>query len=132
MKEWLLNFAQDLIGRVQGPLSFRLILQPTVAIILAVRAGVLEAREMSSGNEVHPKHWHLLLRGILLIIRLVIAVVVIDWIYQFYVVGELHGGESFTVSLILAVIPFFVVRALTRRIALRVRRPKAQQSDHPA
>ncbi len=38
-REW-----DDLAGRVGGPMTFRLILQPTVATILAVRAGFRDAR----------------------------------------------------------------------------------------
>jgi hypothetical protein len=34
----------DFIGRSDGPISFRLILQPAVAIILAIRAGMRDAR----------------------------------------------------------------------------------------
>jgi len=35
----------DLVGRLSGPLTFRLILQPTMAIIYALRDGAKDARE---------------------------------------------------------------------------------------
>ncbi len=35
----------DLVGRIHGPLSFRLILQPAVAIFLAIQAGMHDAKE---------------------------------------------------------------------------------------
>src|SRR4051812_14105605 len=35
----------DLIGRMEGPMNFRLIIQPLIACILAVRAGLQDARE---------------------------------------------------------------------------------------
>jgi hypothetical protein len=34
----------NLVGRLHGPLRFRLLLQPTVAGVLAVRAGLADAR----------------------------------------------------------------------------------------
>jgi hypothetical protein len=36
---------EDLVGRPDGPMSFRLILQPAVAIILAIRAGMRDERD---------------------------------------------------------------------------------------
>ena len=35
----------NLIGRIGGPLTFRLIVQPAVAAIFAIRAGLRDARE---------------------------------------------------------------------------------------
>ena len=35
----------NLIGRIGGPLTFRLIVQPTVAAFFAIRAGVKDFRE---------------------------------------------------------------------------------------
>jgi hypothetical protein len=36
---------ENLSGRLGGPMSFRLLMQPAVAIFFAVRAGVRDARE---------------------------------------------------------------------------------------
>ena len=41
------RFWENLIGRVGGPLNFRLMLQPMMGAILAVRAGLKDAREGS-------------------------------------------------------------------------------------
>jgi hypothetical protein len=40
----LSRFWADLVGRVNGPLSFRLFIQPAVATFLAIRAGIQDAR----------------------------------------------------------------------------------------
>ena len=45
MEDILNRFVTDLIGRLSGPLTLRLFLQPGVAIILALRDGVKDARE---------------------------------------------------------------------------------------
>ena len=39
MEEMLSRFWGDLMGRVGGPMTFRLILQPIMAAIFAVRGG---------------------------------------------------------------------------------------------
>ena len=39
---WVLH---NLVGRIDGPLKFRLILQPAVAIFFSTRAGLQDARE---------------------------------------------------------------------------------------
>ena len=42
----LLRLGQpDLLGRISGPMSFRMILQPAVATLLAIRAGMHDARD---------------------------------------------------------------------------------------
>jgi len=38
------SFWEDLIGRVGGPITFRLILQPSIAAILAIRDGLKDAK----------------------------------------------------------------------------------------
>jgi hypothetical protein len=44
MKEFLTRSWLDLIGRLDGPLAFRLILQQVAAAFLAIRAGLKEVR----------------------------------------------------------------------------------------
>ena len=41
---WVLS---HLIGRIHGPLNFRLVLQPTIAIVFAIRDGLEDARLLS-------------------------------------------------------------------------------------
>jgi hypothetical protein len=45
MEDMLSRVWENLIGRVGGPLTLRLLIQPTVATILAIRAGLQDARE---------------------------------------------------------------------------------------
>jgi hypothetical protein len=44
MDDFLSTFASDLHGRISGPFSFRFILQPTMAMIYALRDGVRDAK----------------------------------------------------------------------------------------
>ena len=41
MEELFTRFWEDLVGRVGGPMTFRLILQPIMAIIFAIRAVIV-------------------------------------------------------------------------------------------
>jgi len=45
MEESLMRVWTNLMDRVGGPMTFRVILQPTMAVLLAVRAGLKDARE---------------------------------------------------------------------------------------
>src|SRR3954467_15835765 len=45
MEEALAQAWDNLFGRVDGPMSFRLIIQPCVATFLAIRAGWTDARQ---------------------------------------------------------------------------------------
>jgi hypothetical protein len=44
MEDMLSRVWESLIGRVGGPLTLRLLIQPTVATFLAIRAGWRDAR----------------------------------------------------------------------------------------
>jgi hypothetical protein len=43
MEDMISRDWEDLVGRVGGPLTFRLVIQPTVPVILAIRAGLEDA-----------------------------------------------------------------------------------------
>ena len=45
MKDLLARVWENLGDRVGGPMTFRIILQPVMATLLAVRAGLQDARE---------------------------------------------------------------------------------------
>jgi len=45
MEEMLTRFWENLLGRVGGPMTFRIILQPIMAAIFAVRSGLKDAKE---------------------------------------------------------------------------------------
>ena len=44
MDEFLNKMAELMLGRVEGPLHFRLVLQPVMAVLLAVRDGRADAK----------------------------------------------------------------------------------------
>lgn len=122
MEDLLSRDWQDLIGRVDGPLAFRLVLQPLVAALLAIRAGLRSARQ----GEV-PYNWALLAgtghRRELLwqawrdLGRLFIVAIVIDVIYQIIVLRWIYPIQSLLVALIVSVPSYLAFRGPTTRLA---------------
>lgn len=70
MEEFLTRVWEMLIGRTTGPLTLRLNLQPTVATILAIRAGLRDTRQgripYFRSIVLHPAHRHDLIRRVCL------------------------------------------------------------------
>jgi hypothetical protein len=131
MEELLARDWQDLIGRVDGPLAFRLVLQPIVAAILAIRAGLQSARQ----GDV-PYNWALLTgvgrRRALLsegwrdLGRLIILAVVIDVIYQIIVFRWLYPIQSLIIALIVSVPSYLAFRGPTTRLVRYCSRRRTQ------
>src|SRR5947209_8374361 len=89
----------DLIGREGGPLSFRLIVQPAVATVLAIVAGWHDAKE---GRPAFfwavvrdpPHRRYLLQQGWKDVGRLFLVALAVDVIYQLYVLRWVYAGEA--------------------------------------
>jgi hypothetical protein len=45
MQDTIARIFENFVGRVHGPMSFRLFLQPTMAVIFAIRDGRTDARD---------------------------------------------------------------------------------------
>ena len=111
---------EELMGRGSGPLHFRLFLQPIVAAVLAIRAGLKDARE---GRPVffwaivwEPKNRRLLFREACRDIgKLFLVGVGLDVTYQLIVLHGVRPVQSLMVATVLAVIPYLLARGLTKR-----------------
>lgn len=112
---------ENLISRPAGPLKFRFLLQPTMAIFLAVRSGLKDSREGKP-----PYFWALfadpaqrqeMLRdGWKSIGRLFVLALVLDCAYQIIVLRWIYPFEALVVAFILAIIPYLLVRGPVNRI----------------
>lgn len=112
----------NLIGRVGGPLTFRLILQPAVAAIFAILAGLKDAREGRPAYFwtilVNPTDRRALLReGWRAVAKVFVLAVVIDAVYQFIVLRWFYPGEALIVAFLLAFVPYLLIRGPVNRIA---------------
>jgi hypothetical protein len=111
-----------LIERISGPMKFRLVLQPCMAIFFAIRAGLADAKAGKS-----PYFWGLLwnhgqrremLRdGWKSVGKVFILAVVLDVIYQIIEIHFVYPGEAVIVAFLLAIVPYLIVRGTTTRIA---------------
>jgi hypothetical protein len=115
----------DILDRPTGPMMFRFILQPTMAIIAALRDGIHDAR---LGRR--PYVWALihgvrdsggrsgrLWEGIVSTARILILGVVMDIIYQWRVLDTFYPGQSAVIAILLAFIPYLILRGPFDRIA---------------
>jgi hypothetical protein len=122
MEDLLARFWDDLIGRIGGPLTFRLILQPAMSILMAIRDGVKDARE---GRPAYfwtiftePQERRALLReGWKAVARIVGLGAVMDAAYQIMVFRTIRPVELVVVVLLLAFVPYLLWRGPINRIA---------------
>lgn len=117
----------DITSGVHAPLSFRLIIQPLIAAFLAIRAGMQDARAgrppfFSAVVMSDPARRRDLVReGWKHIGKVFIAAVVVDVIYQIIVHRWVYPSEALMVAVILAVLPYLVMRGLVNRLLHRRR-----------
>lgn len=111
-----------LIGRWDGPLAFRIVIQPAMAAFLAIRAGLRDAR---AGRPAYgwtfttdPSQRRDLLReGWKDVWRLFTAAVIVDLIYQSIELRAIYPGQALIVAAVLALPSYFLIRGLANRIA---------------
>ena len=126
MDDFLGRAWHDLLGRLHGPMFARLLVQPAVAAILAIRAGLRDVRE-GRGPYLRriasdPGHRSQDLRqGWKDIGKLFLVALVLDVIYQLVVLRWVYVGEAILVAVGLAILPYVVLRSLVRRVAARQR-----------
>jgi hypothetical protein len=122
MEDLLSRIIEDLVGRVSGPMKFRLILQPVMAAIFAIRSGLKDAREDNP-----PYFWAMFTNsnsrldmirdGWKSVGRVFIFGIIMDAIYQFIVFRWFYPGEAILVAAILALVPYLLIRGPVNRIA---------------
>lgn len=122
MDDMIIRALTNLISRVGGPMTFRIILQPTMAAILAFIAGLKDARENRP-----PYLWtvvtdpsqraDLIRHGWKAIGRVFILAIVMDIIYQVIVLGWVYPLETVIVAIALAVVPYLLIRGPVNRLA---------------
>ena len=116
---WLSN---QLIGRIDGPLKFRLIVQPAVAAFFAICDGLNDARygrapyfwaiftERSRRMELIHDGWKS-------VAKVFVFATVMDLFYQYLVLGWLYPVAALSLAFLLAFIPYLLIRGPVNRIA---------------
>ncbi|MFL5240860.1 MAG: hypothetical protein ACJ8FY_02015 [Gemmataceae bacterium] len=122
MEEALRQAWDNLFDRVDGPMSFRLIVQPVIATFLAIRAGWKDAREGRSMSfwtlARNPSQTRAMLRNMWIIAgKVFLVALVLDAVYQIIVLHWIYPVQALIVATLLALVPCIVVRAVGNRIA---------------
>jgi hypothetical protein len=113
---------EHLITRPGGSLALRFFLQPAMSTIFAVRDGIKDARTGRS-----PYFWTVLsnpekrrarLReGATAIGKILLIAILLDGVYQYIEFGAIYPVEALIVAILLAFIPYLLLRGPIARIA---------------
>jgi hypothetical protein len=113
---------EDFVHRSTGPMKFRFLIQPAVAILMAIRAGLKDAREGRPAflwavicNTGHRRE---LLRQVWKDVgKVFIVALILDLIYQIAVQEGVYALEWLLTAAILALVPYVLVHGPVSRIA---------------
>jgi hypothetical protein len=127
MDDMWVRFTTQLLARVSGPMHFRLVMQPLMAAFFAIRSGLADA-----SADRPPYFWALLwdssARMALIkdgwksVGRVFLLAIVLDVVYQLYELHFVYPGEAIAVALILAILPYVILRDLVTRVARAIGR----------
>jgi len=117
-----MRIAHNLADRVSGPMQFRLVLQPLVASVYAVRDGLKDAKTGKS-----PYLWalisgsshrlHIVKDGWKSVSTVFFMALAVDVVYQLIELRFVYPGEAVLVALVLAIVPYLIIRGLITRLA---------------
>ena len=121
MGDFFSNFFTDFIARFDGPLHFRLIMQPLMAILFALRDGSRDARE---GRTAYlwtvltdpAQRRYLLESGWKGISKVFVLAFALDVVYQLMVWRGLKPLQALMTAIVLAVIPYALLRGPVTRV----------------
>jgi hypothetical protein len=119
---------RNLVERTSGPLSFRFILQPSMAAIAAIDDGIKDARTGRSPylwtvvrfwTVAHTRGERVerLREGLIATSRIILLGIAMDVIYQLLEFPTFYPAEALLIALLLAFVPYLLLRGLVTRIA---------------
>jgi hypothetical protein len=119
-----MRVAQNLIDRIAGPMNFRFILQPVMASIFAVIAGLKDAKVgkppyLWSLITVRAQRVDRIKDGWKSLGRVIVVALVLDIAYQIIVLRFVYPGEAIIIASVVVIAPYLIVRELVTRLAAR-------------
>lgn len=127
----------QLLGRASGPLHFRLLVMPTVVTVLALRAGLKDARE---GEPAFL--WEVIVnpagrRKRLVsawddIARIFIVALLLDTAYQLIFLRAFYVEQALIVAVACAIVPYALFRGPATRLVRALSRKKTGETNTPA
>ena len=124
MEDVLSRIVENLMGRVSGPMKFRLVLQPLMSAFLAIRSGLRDAKENKPpffwAMFTDAQHRAEMMRdGWKSMSRVFILGLALDAVYQFIVFRWFYPVEALLVATVLALVPYLLIRGPANRMARR-------------
>jgi hypothetical protein len=113
---------QNILERPGGPMTFRFVLQPVMATIAAFYDGMSDAR---AGRSYYlwtiltdrEKRMGRLGEGVVATARVLLLGLCMDLIYQYIAFDTFHPAEAVIIAVLLAFLPYLVLRGPIARIA---------------
>lgn len=122
MQDILNRVFENMMDRVSGPMNLRIVLQPIMASVFAIISGMKDAREGKPPyfwslftNSAHRRE--MLQDGWKSVGKVFVIAMFLDVAYQIVVQRFVYPGEVVLVALLLAIVPYLVVRGLVTRLA---------------
>lgn len=128
----------QLFGRTDGPLTFRLVIMPTVVTIIAIRAGFKDGLEDARKGQpaflwkifTNPSQRQQLIQsGWKDVGRIVIIALVLDTLYQLIVFRAFYIVQALIVALVCAIVPYILFRGPTTHFARFIYRKKTKETN---
>ena len=125
--EALTRIVENFLGRLDGPLHFRFILQPLMALIFATLDGIKDAK---AGKPAYfwtvlsnaESRKDLLKDGWKHFGKIFILAIILDLVYQLKVQQPVSVAGVVVAALVLAVLPYVALRGPINRIARMIKR----------
>ena len=122
MDDIWVRFVENMADRVTGPMKFRLLLQPVMASIFAIRSGLADA---SAGKPPYfwalfsdPAHRADILKdGWKSVGKVFVLALILDVVYQVLATRFVYPGEVIITAFLLAIVPYLILRGLVTRLA---------------
>lgn len=122
MDDIWMRMVENFSDRVSGPMKFRLVLQPVMASIFAILAGLKDAK---AGKP--PYFWALITDpahrvdiindGWKSVSKVFILALILDVAYQIYELRFVYPGEAIIVAFVLAIVPYLILRGPVNRLS---------------
>jgi hypothetical protein len=122
MPDVLTRISENLLARPNGPLALRFLIQPITASIFAIRDGLRDARNGRSPYfrtilTVADDRTMRLREGFAATGKIIILALILDTVYQLIEFTTFYPGEAPIVAIVLAFIPYLLIRGPATRIA---------------
>jgi hypothetical protein len=122
--ETLVRVWQNLVDRPGGPFVFRFVLQPIMAALAALRGGIRDARAgrapfLETVLTDPAQRRGRLDEALVATSRIILLGLVIDTVYQVIEFRAFHPVEAVIIALLLAFVPYVLLRGPVTRIARR-------------